>query len=157
MTAEPPFSIEGLDLDSPRADYDAISAVLPHRGPMRQLDSVVWWSDDRKQALGLKDIRDDEFWVDGHIPGKPLFPGVLIIETAAQLCSFIAMQVKEKDQFLGFTRCTDCSFRGAVVPGDRLVLYAELISENSRRFISSVRGFVQDRFVFEATITGMVI
>ena len=152
-----PFTVENLDMDSPRADYEAISEVLPHRGPMRQLDSVVWWSEDRKQAIGIRDVKSDEFWVDGHIPGKPLFPGVLIIETAAQLCSFIAMQVRSNDEFLGFTRCNECSFRGAVLPGDRLVLYAELISENRRRFVSRVQGFVNDKFVFEATITGMVI
>ena len=157
MTAVLPFTVEDLDLDNPRADYDEITKVLPHRGPMRQLDSVTWWSEDRKQAIGIKDIRDDEFWVDGHIPGKPLFPGVLMIETAAQLCSFIAMLVRDDSQFLGFIRCNDCSFRGAVVPGDRLVLYAELLSENSRRFISHVRGYVQNKFVFEATITGLVM
>ena len=157
MTAVFPFTVEGLDFDNPRADYDEITRILPHRGPMRQLDSVTWWSEDRKQAIGIKDVGDDEFWVDGHIPGNPLYPGVLMIESAAQLCSFIAMLVRDDSQFLGFIRCEGCSFRGAVVPGDRLVLYAELLSENSRRFISRVRGFVQEKLVFEATITGLVM
>ena len=157
MATDPPFTVDQYLLENPRADFDAISAVIPHRGEMRQLDAVAWWSEDRKQAIGIKDVKPDEFWVEGHIPGNPLLPGVLIIETAAQLCSFIAMQVRDKSQFMGFTRCNECSFRGAVVPGNRLILYAELLSENTRRFISRVTGFVDDKLVFEATITGMVL
>ena len=157
MPATPPFSVEQLDLDNPRAVQEDIARFLPHRGPMRQLDSVAWWSEDRKQAIGIKNVRDDEFWVNGHIPGRPLYPGVLMIEAAAQLCSFAVMQVRAKDLFLGFTRCNDCSFRGLVVPGDQLVLYAESISENARRFVSQVNGFVEEKHVFEVTITGMVM
>lgn len=131
--------------------------VLPHRGAFAQLDSVVWWAEDCHRAIGTRVVRNDEFWVEGHIPGRPLFPGVLMIETAAQLCSFTNLQMREGGPFLGFTRCDDCVFRGQVVPGDTIIFYAELLSSNSRRFVSKVHAFVGAKLVMEVTVTGMVM
>ena len=157
-TAEP-LTIDDLDLDfeNPRARGPEIEAVLPHRDLMRQLDAVVWWSDDYDRSVGIRDIKEDEFWVSGHIPGRPLFPGVLMIESAAQLCSFTQMLPREDVPFLGFTRCDDCVFRGSLVPGDRMILVTQLLSSNRRRFISRVNGFCNDKRILEVTITGMVM
>ncbi|MCH2161535.1 MAG: hypothetical protein MK085_06635 [Phycisphaerales bacterium] len=159
MPATDPLSIDDLELDfdNPRARGPEIEAILPHRDHMRQLDAVVWWSDDYSRAVGIRDIKADEFWVSGHIPGRPLFPGVLMIESAAQLCSFTQMLPRKDVPFLGFTRCDDCVFRGSLVPGDRMIMVAQLLSSNRRRFISRVNGFSNDKLIFEVTITGMVM
>lgn len=148
--------IDEIDLDQTWADSIAIEAVNPHRGEMRQLDRVVWWEEGRTAAIGVKEIRDDEFWVTGHIPGRPLYPGVLQIEAGAQLSSFILAERFKDAPFVGFTRVTDCSFRGQVIPGDTLVLCTKEVKVNRRRFITDTQGIVSGKIVFEAQITGMV-
>lgn len=156
MSTEPLFDISKADFDAPMADLDLVKRINPHRGPMIQLDGVAWWQEG--EGVGWRDIRDDEFWVEGHIPGRPLFPGVLMIEAAAQLSSFVIQIPKIDDPdrgFLGFVRSDDTVFRGQVVPGDRLIILAKMMSQNRRRFVSRCQGFVNDSLVVETTVTGM--
>ncbi len=124
---------------------------------MRMLDRVIWLSPPGTSAFGERVIRPDEFWVAGHIPGRPIFPGVLMIEAAAQLCSVAHTRLGRTTGFLGFTRCTDVSFRGQVVPGDTFYILTRELSFNPRRFVSETQGLVNGKLVFEATITGMAI
>ena len=159
MAAPPLFDISKMDLSKVAASAARIEQVNPHRGPMRMLDRVIWFNEDATIGLGVKEVRDDEFWVDGHVPGRPLLPGVLMIEAAAQLCSFLQglRPHADKSRFIGFIRCDDIAFRGQVVPGDTLYLLAEEISCRRRRFTSKTQGIVDDRLVFEGTVTGSVI
>ena len=78
------FDMTGIDLDRVLYDREAIRACNPQRGDMEMLDAIVHAKPESGQIIGYKDIRPDEFWVQGHIPGRPLFPGVLMIEAAAQ-------------------------------------------------------------------------
>ena len=87
--------------------------------------------------------------------GRPLFPGVLQIEAGAQLSSFVLAERFGDAPFVGFTRVTDCSFRGQVVPGDEMILFTKEVKVNRRRFITDIQGIVNDKIVFEARITGM--
>ncbi len=155
MAAQRLFDISGIDLDRPQFTVQELEAVNPHRGIMRLLDSVVWESPDRNQAVGLRDIRHDEFWVPGHIPGRPLFPGVLMIEAAAQLASFVTLRKMPDTQFMGFTGVDKVKFRGQVGPGDRLVFLAIQTEFRPRRSVSTTQGWVNDTLVFEGVITGM--
>jgi 3-hydroxyacyl-[acyl-carrier-protein] dehydratase len=159
VPAPPLFDISGIDLNSVAATAEQIEAVNPHRGAMRLLDRVVWMNDDVTCGIGVKNVRNDEFWVPGHVPGRPLLPGVLMIEAAAQLCSYLELIKAGHDAppFLGFVRCDDVAFRGQVVPGDTLLLLAQQLSHRRRRFESRTQGWVEDRLVFEGTITGMAI
>ena len=158
----PLFDISGIDRHAVRISSDDVARINPHRGDMRHLDHVIWMSETGDCALGVKHVRHDEFWVPGHIPGRPLFPGVLMIEAAAQLSS-VQYKSRSTDQkanderFLGFARCDDVSFRGQVVPGDTLYLLSKEIDFRARRFISTCQGMVHDKICFEVTITGMVI
>lgn len=149
------FDLSGLDLDATVADVAEIETVNPHRGDMRHLDRVVWWNEKKTRALGMKFVREDEFWVPGHIPGRPLFPGVLQIEAGAQLSSFVHQTRYPNAGFIGFTRVTDCSFRGQVAPGDTLIMLTREFKSNSRRFVTDLQGLVNNKIVFEARITGM--
>lgn len=159
MAAQALFDISGIDLTQMVVPPERVGEFIPQRGPMRQLDHLIWMNDDATRGLGVKQVRDDEFWVDGHIPGRPLLPGVLMIEAAAQLCGLLQQIRPESDrsQFMGFTRCTDVAFRGQVVPGDRLYLMAKEVSSRPRRFVSRAQGMVDGDLVFEATITGMAM
>ncbi|MCH7848407.1 MAG: beta-hydroxyacyl-ACP dehydratase [Planctomycetes bacterium] len=159
MAASPLFDLAKLDLTQVAVSSQRVGEINPHAGHMRQLDHVIWLTDDFRNAVGVKHVRDDEFWVPGHVPGRPLFPGVLMIEAAAQLCSLTQRLRPDihADMFIGFTRCDDVVFRGQVVPGDTLYLLAKLLSHRPRRFTSAAQGIVNGSLVFEATITGMVM
>lgn len=159
MAAPLLFDISKIDLTQVAVPPPGVAEVNPQRGPMRQLDHLIWIGEGAREGLGVKHVRDDEFWVPYHIPGRPLLPGVLMIEAAAQLCSFLQIMAhhREKSQFLGFTRCDNVAFRGQVLPGDTLYLLAQEVSHQRRRFVSNAQAMVNDRLVFEGTITGMVM
>lgn len=153
----PLFDISGIDRNAVAVNADEVAAINPQRGDMRHLDHVIWLSDDYGKALGVKHVRADEFWVPGHIPGRPLLPGVLMIEAAAQLCSVQYNKRHTSPRFLGFLRCDDISFRGQVVPGDTLYLLGHEVDFGARRFIAACQGMVNDKIVFDGKITGMAI
>ena len=146
-----------IDFDNPVADKDAIYNLLPHRFEFERLDAIVSFDDQTGLIAGYHDAREDDFWVKGHIPGNPLFPGVLMIETAAQLVSYSSMSLtgKGKTGFLGFSAVDNVKFRGSVKPGDRLVMVGEMVENRPRRCKGLTQGFVDGKMVFEGLITGM--
>jgi 3-hydroxyacyl-[acyl-carrier-protein] dehydratase len=122
---------------------------------MRMLDGIIDLPPELDRIVAFKDVRDDEFWVPGHIPGRPIFPGVLMIEAAAQVASFVAIKRMPGIKFIGFAGVDDVKFRGQVVPGDRLILLGLGVDFRPRRLICKAQGLVRGTRVFEATITGM--
>jgi len=159
LAAQTLFDLANIDLTQVAITPDGVADMNPQTGHMRQLDYVIWMSEDSTSGLGVKTVHDDEFWVDGHIPGRPLMPGVLMIEAAAQLCSLLHKCAHPivGAKFLGFTRCDEVVFRGQVIPGDTLYLLARELSFRRRRFVSATQAIVDSRLVFEAKITGMVL
>jgi len=157
VPGEPLFDISGIDLNAVAVSREEVGRLNPQAGDMRHLDYVVWHRDDWSEVVGVRDVRDDEFWVAGHIPGRPLMPGVLMIEAAAQLASIGFRKRQVQERFLAFTRIDDVVFRAQVVPGDRLVLLMKELKFNPRRFVCRTQGLVDDEVAFEATITGMAV
>ena len=157
MAADLVIDYQTLDLSQAKFGPRELDADLPQTGHMRHCDAVLWHNPDFTAGVGVKYVRDDEFWVPGHIPGRPLLPGVMMIEAAAQMASFLNTKSGRVQGFLGFTRCDDVSFRGQVVPGDTLLLLAKLLEWNRRRFVSHCQGVVNGKIVFDGKITGMVM
>ena len=93
------FDISAIDLSQTICDSACLDQFLPQTGPMRQCDRIVWANEDYKKCVGIKDVRHDEFWVDHHIKGRPLYPGVLMIEASAQCASW---QFRHRYKHLGF-------------------------------------------------------
>jgi 3-hydroxyacyl-[acyl-carrier-protein] dehydratase len=155
MATEQLFDISDIDLDAVFLDAEGVGKKNPQRGDMRHLDHVIHIDDAASMAVGVKQARDDEFWVPGHIPGRPLLPAVLMIEAAAQLSSILYQYRTEESAFLGFTRCDNAVFRGHVVPGDTLILLAKEHKFQRRRFACDAQGLVDGKIVFEVRITGM--
>jgi len=153
------FDFSQLDLDHVQISAEEVGRINPQCGAMRQLDHVVWVREDNAELVGIKEVTEDEFWVPLHVPGRPLMPGVLMIEAVAQLCSiqFFIRSPLENHRFVGFTRCDETVFRGMVVPGDTLLLICQEVSFNPRRFVSRAQAFVGDRLVFESKLTGMTV
>src|SRR5688572_14088532 len=96
------YDISGIDLNKVLFDQEAIRLVNPQRGDMEHLNAIVHVSAERGEIIGYKDVRDDEFWVPGHIPGRPLLPGVIMIEAAAQVSAFFTSKILEWTGFIGF-------------------------------------------------------
>ena len=146
-----------IELEKVLVDQEGIYRVNPHRHEFQQLTAIVHLDRQAGLIVGYRDVRDDEFWVAGHIPGRPIFPGVLMIEAAAQLVSYFAGTIRSEQGFLGFSGVDDVKFRGSVVPGQRIDLVGKLVQIRSRRIIGHTQGFVDGEMVFEARITGMWI
>jgi 3-hydroxyacyl-[acyl-carrier-protein] dehydratase len=158
MPAKPFCDLSTIDMNNVIADQQAIYALNPHRYEFMLLDGILMNDVDKGIVVGYRDCKEDEFWVRGHIPGRPLFPGVLMIESAAQLVSYFALKATQKtDAFLGFAGVNDVKFRGQVVPGDRLVLIGKMVDVRPRRCVGVVQGYVGDQQVFQGEITGMWI
>tara|TARA_X000000368_G_C22911956_1_gene659010 strand:- start:405 stop:878 length:474 start_codon:yes stop_codon:yes gene_type:complete len=157
MPIEPLIDLNSIDLTDVALTPDEIGAMNPQAGDMRQLDYVAYLNETNTLAVGIKKIKDDEFWIPGHIPGRPLYPGVLMIEAAAQISSVLYHIKSEGNHFMGFTRCDNCSFRGQVLPGDTLTLVALEKKFQRRRFVCEAQGYVDGNFIFEVQITGMMM
>jgi 3-hydroxyacyl-[acyl-carrier-protein] dehydratase len=156
----PPKLIKDLgqvDLEHVEATLEDIRRFNPQRFEMEQLSAISYFDADEQVVIGYKDVSEDEFWVRGHIPGRPLMPGVIMCEAAAQLCSYYFKRVTSTDQFLGFGGMQDVKFRGQVVPGSRLVLLARNTDLRSRRATFDCQGVVDGKLVFEAVIIGMPV
>ena len=138
------------------ADQDAIRNVNPQRYAMEQLTAIVFMDPAQQLIAGYKDVGNDEFWVAGHMPGYPLFPGVLMCEAAAQLCSYyITTNNLMEGDYIGFGGLENVRFRSPVRPGDRLLLIGKSTRINRRQTIFNVQGFVGTTMVFHADIIGV--
>ncbi len=157
MAIEPLIDLSTIDLSKVAISEEDIGEMNPQTGDMRQLDYVAYLNDEKTLAVGVKEVQDNEFWVAGHIPGRPLYPGVLMIEAAAQISSVLYHVKSEQNHFMGFTRCDRCSFREQVVPGDTLTLVAIEKKFQRRRFVCEAQGYVDGKFIFEVQITGMMM
>lgn len=151
------IDVAAIDFGRVLYDREAIRGFNPQRDAMEQLDAVVHLDAEAGEIVGYRDVRADEFWVAGHLPGRPLLPGVLMCEAAAQLCSlFIAAAgLVGADNFIGFAGLEQVRFRGEVRPGDRFVLAARRVSIRSRTATFDSQGLVDGRPVFEGRIIGI--
>lgn len=155
----PPAIIDPSTLDFSQliADRDEIMRVNPHRHEFMLLDGVVFCDLEQRLFAGFHDVREDAFWVRAHIPGRPLFPGVLMIEAAAQLASFMTHRVLAEERFIGFVGLDDVKFRGTVEPPCRFIIVGRGKEVRRRRTVCEMQGFVGDAMVFEGIITGMAV
>ena len=118
---------------------EQILGLLPHRFPFALIDRVIEHIPGRK-AVALKNVTINEPQFQGHFPDRPLMPGVLIVESMAQVGGIIVTQMPElpKGLFV-FAGINNVKFRRPVVPGDQLVITCELLSIKRQRF-GKVKG-----------------
>ena len=159
MASEPFVDPTSLDLSNAAFSKEQVLGLNRQRYEFEQLDKLIELDVEKGFAIGLKRQSPEEFWVRGHIPGRPLMPGVLMIEMAAQVSSLI-FHLKfdpEGEKFFGFAGVNNVKFRGGVEPGDDLVMVVKATKLRSRMASFDAQGFVGDKFVFEGEITGIVL
>ncbi len=160
LVAVPPqllYDLGKVDLSQVVYTREAIYERLPHRYEFMQLDGIVHLDREAAVAIAYRDVREDDWWVRGHVPGRPIFPGVLMLETAAQLAAFTCKYVHEYQGFVAFGGVDRCKFRDAVTPPSRLFFVCHQIENKPRRIAADCQGLVDGAVVFEARITGLPI
>jgi len=153
------FDLTQIDLTAkPIFDKEAICEVNPQRFEMQQLDGILWYDKEKRLVLGYKDVTENEFWIRGHIPGRPLMPGVIMVESAAQLLSFFVNEVLGEHTFIGFASIDSARFRATVQPGQRLLLLGKITKFRPRRkYDTYIQGIVDNKMVFETELSGMAV
>lgn len=129
-----------------------IMAIIPHRQPILMVDRIVE-VEPGKRAVGIKNISANEPVFQGHYPGNPIFPGVLIVEAMAQTGAVALMtQPAYADKVPLFAGIDECKFKRPVLPGDQLRLEVELVTVRRGLGIGSGKAYVGEELRAEATI-----
>ena len=135
-----------------------ILRILPHRYPFLLVDKVVEL-ESGKRIVGLKNVTINEPFFQGHFPGVPVMPGVLVIEAMAQVGGIMTYSEEPgiQDKLIYFTGIENAKFRRPVVPGDQLRIEMELL--NRREHFGSMKGraLVEGRLVAEATVKFAIV
>lgn len=114
---------------------EEIQELLPHRYPFLLVDRIIDYKESER-AVGIKNVTMNEEFFQGHFPGRPLMPGVLIVEAMAQVGGIVLAQLPEvpSGKLFVFTGIDKVRIRRSVVPGDQLVITAEFMSLKRKRF-----------------------
>jgi 3-hydroxyacyl-[acyl-carrier-protein] dehydratase len=136
-------------------DIDEIRSYLPHRYPFLLVDRVVELIPG-VSIVAYKNLSINEAFFDGHFPGKPVFPGVLLLEAMAQAAGILGFKTKNKTPADGsiyyFAAADELRFRRPCVPGDRVTLRATLLSERRGIAKFAVSADVDGELAASATI-----
>jgi 3-hydroxyacyl-[acyl-carrier-protein] dehydratase len=107
-------------------DRQQIEEILPHRDPFLLIDEVLELEPGRR-VVATRQVRAEDPWFAGHFPGRPVMPGVLIVEAMAQTGAVAVLSEEEnRGKIAFFAGIDDCRFKRVVVPGDVLVLTCEI-------------------------------
>jgi UDP-3-O-[3-hydroxymyristoyl] N-acetylglucosamine deacetylase/3-hydroxyacyl-[acyl-carrier-protein] dehydratase len=138
---------EGEELDT-----EMIMRILPHRDPFLFVDRIVSL-DKGKRAVGVKNVTINDYFFKGHFPGKPVMPGVLIVEAMAQVGGVMMLAPEENRGKLAFFMAIDnVKFRKTVIPGDQLVLEVEAVRIKSKTGQVHGKALVDGKVVAEADL-----
>jgi beta-hydroxyacyl-ACP dehydratase FabZ len=136
-----------------------IMKLLPHRYPMLFVDRVVEIDPDGKRIVGLKNVSANEQFFQGHFPGNPVMPGVLIVEAMAQCAAILGLREmpdRDKKLFL-FGGVDKARFRRPVVPGDQLRLECVVLHRRATSVKIHGKATVDGQLVAEAELFSVLI
>jgi beta-hydroxyacyl-ACP dehydratase FabZ len=137
---------------------EEIMRFLPHRFPFLLVDRVIDLV-PRKNIVALKNVTINEPFFQGHFPGHPIMPGVLIVEAMAQAGGVLVMDKMEEasDKVVYFMSLDNVKFRRPVVPGDQLRLEVELLPNRGRTLRMKGEAYVEGQLVAEAEMMARVV
>jgi UDP-3-O-[3-hydroxymyristoyl] N-acetylglucosamine deacetylase / 3-hydroxyacyl-[acyl-carrier-protein] dehydratase len=133
-------------------DAATIMKILPHRQPFLFVDKIISL-EKGKRATGIKNVTINDYFFKGHFPGRPVMPGVLIVEAMAQVGGVMMLSPEEnRGKLAYFLAANNVKFRKTVVPGDQLILEVEAGRIKSRSGQVRAKAFVDGRVVAEADL-----
>jgi 3-hydroxyacyl-[acyl-carrier-protein] dehydratase len=138
-------------------DIDAILKCLPHRYPFLMIDRIIEIDSDNS-AIGIKNVTVNEPMFQGHFPGNPVFPGVLIIEGMAQTAGAIAIAADKAGgpHVVYMVTVDKCKFRKPARPGDVIEYHIKKIRRRSAMGWYEARAMVGTTLIAEAEVGAMV-
>jgi 3-hydroxyacyl-[acyl-carrier-protein] dehydratase len=153
----PLVDLSVYDLSRTVLDKAGILASLPQRHEFEQIDSICVMDVPNQVIVGRRRVRHDEWWIRGHVPSMPLFPGVMLIEASGQICAILYKRVIPElaDRFIAFAGVDEARFRGTIRPGDEVLLVGKGLVANRRLSRCAVQALVDGRVVFECSVIGM--
>ena len=148
---------DGSPPDAVSLDIRDILSVVPHRYPFLLIDRIVQIEAGRR-ATAIKNVTINEPFFIGHFPGRPIMPGVLLIECMAQAGGLLLYQrCADENMIAHLASVESAKFRRPVVPGDQVRVEVQALRMGSRTCKVAARAFVEDQLAAEATITFMLI
>ncbi len=148
-----------IDKELETLDTRAIKRLIPHRYPMLLIDRVVNVKPG-VSAVGLKNVTSNEPHFEGHFPGHPVMPGVLIVEAMAQAAAVLVIKTLgliDHDLLVYFMSIEEAKFRQPVQPGDVLELHVTILRGRGKVWKFRGEGRVGDTLCAEATYTAMIM
>ena len=141
--------------------YEEITKILPHRYPFLLVDCITEF-EPLKRVVGIKNVTANEPFFQGHFPGNPIMPGVLILEAMAQAggvlarLSFPEVLEKEGGGKVFFMALDNVKFRKPVLPGDQLILKLEALRTGSKVWKMAGKAFVKENLVADAELMASI-
>jgi 3-hydroxyacyl-[acyl-carrier-protein] dehydratase len=133
-------------------DINEIQKILPHRYPFLMVDRIIE-IEDGKRAVGIKNVTANEEFFQGHFPGYPVMPGVLIVEALAQVGAIAVLRMPEyAGKIVFFAGIDNLKFRRQVVPGDQLRLEVELSTLRRNIGKGEAKAFVGDELAVSGSL-----
>jgi 3-hydroxyacyl-[acyl-carrier-protein] dehydratase len=133
-------------------DINDIQKILPHRYPFLMIDKIIEL-EEGKRAVGIKNVTMNEQFFQGHFPGNPVMPGVLIIEALAQTGAVAILSLeKYKDKTVYFGGIKTAKFKQKVVPGDTLKLVTEIVKMKGKFGIGTAIAYVGEDIAAETEL-----
>ncbi|NLC27695.1 MAG: 3-hydroxyacyl-ACP dehydratase FabZ [Campylobacteraceae bacterium] len=144
-------------------DINEIQTILPHRYPFLLIDRVVSM-EAGKSIIAYKNVTIGEHIFQGHFPGHPIYPGVMIIEGMAQAGGVLAFksmnsadQVATSEKVVYFMSIDKAKFRAPVVPGDKLEYRLEVLKHKGSIWVLASKAYVDEKLVAEAELKAMIV
>jgi UDP-3-O-[3-hydroxymyristoyl] N-acetylglucosamine deacetylase/3-hydroxyacyl-[acyl-carrier-protein] dehydratase len=139
-------------------DINRILEVIPHRYPFLLVDRIIE-IEPKKRVVGIKNVTINEPFFQGHFPGHPIMPGVLIVESMAQVGGMLLMDELDEpgDKVVYFMTLDNIKFRRPVIPGDQLRAEVEMVQLRGRTCRMKGVAYVDGNVVCEAEMMAMVV
>lgn len=139
-------------------DITQIMAILPHRYPFLLVDRIIEY-EPHKRVVGIKNVSINEPFFQGHFPGAPVMPGVLIVEAMAQTAGvlMLASLPDRESKLVFFTGIDEAKFRRPVVPGDQLRLELTVLKLRPRYIKLEGKAYVDGQLVAQAKISSSLV